>query len=105
MSDTSQGTGWWIASDGKWYAPEVHPSHRTAGSTSQAKQPARRISTRSGINVLGIVGVVLLILVVAYISTSDGIDQIQVFGKSCVWLHHAWSFHATCSANVNLPNP
>ena len=22
MSDTSQGPGWWIASDGKWYAPE-----------------------------------------------------------------------------------
>jgi hypothetical protein len=23
MSDTSQGLGWWQASDGKWYAPEV----------------------------------------------------------------------------------
>ena len=22
MSDTSQGPGWWLASDGKWYAPE-----------------------------------------------------------------------------------
>ncbi|HEY5156149.1 MAG TPA: NINE protein [Acidimicrobiales bacterium] len=21
MSDTSQGEGWWLASDGKWYAP------------------------------------------------------------------------------------
>ena len=25
MSDTSQGEGWWQASDGKWYAPELHP--------------------------------------------------------------------------------
>jgi hypothetical protein len=25
MSDTSQGEGWWQASDGKWYAPEQHP--------------------------------------------------------------------------------
>jgi len=25
MSDVSQGPGWWIASDGKWYAPELHP--------------------------------------------------------------------------------
>ncbi len=25
MSDTSQGPGWWMASDGKWYAPELHP--------------------------------------------------------------------------------
>jgi hypothetical protein len=22
MSDTSQGPGWWQASDGKWYPPE-----------------------------------------------------------------------------------
>ena len=25
MSDTSQGDGWWLASDGKWYAPESRP--------------------------------------------------------------------------------
>ena len=25
MSDVSRGPGWWIASDGKWYAPELHP--------------------------------------------------------------------------------
>jgi len=25
MSDTSQGPGWWIASDGRWYPPELHP--------------------------------------------------------------------------------
>ena len=27
MSDTSQGPGWWQASDGKWYAPEIHPDY------------------------------------------------------------------------------
>lgn len=25
MSDTSQGEGWWLASDGKWYPPESKP--------------------------------------------------------------------------------
>jgi|GEM_PF-3278581 hypothetical protein len=25
MSDTSQGPGWWLASDGRWYAPELAP--------------------------------------------------------------------------------
>ncbi len=25
MSDVSQGPGWWQASDGKWYPPELHP--------------------------------------------------------------------------------
>lgn len=28
MSDVTQGPGWWIASDGKWYPPELHPSVR-----------------------------------------------------------------------------
>jgi hypothetical protein len=26
MSDVSQGPGWWLASDGRWYAPELHPA-------------------------------------------------------------------------------
>jgi hypothetical protein len=28
MSDSSQGPGWWQASDGKWYAPEQHPDYQ-----------------------------------------------------------------------------
>jgi hypothetical protein len=28
MSDVAQGPNWWIASDGKWYPPEQHPSVR-----------------------------------------------------------------------------
>lgn len=28
MSDTSQGEGWWQASDAKWYPPESHPDYR-----------------------------------------------------------------------------
>jgi hypothetical protein len=28
MSDTSQGQGWWQASDGKWYPPEQHPNYQ-----------------------------------------------------------------------------
>jgi hypothetical protein len=28
MSDTPQGPGWWLASDGRWYAPELHPDFR-----------------------------------------------------------------------------
>lgn len=27
MSDQSQGTDWWQASDGKWYPPETHPDY------------------------------------------------------------------------------
>ena len=31
MSDTSQGPGWWQASDGKWYPPEQHERARGPG--------------------------------------------------------------------------
>jgi uncharacterized membrane protein YccF (DUF307 family) len=31
VSDTSQGPGWWQASDGKWYPPEQAPGYQQAG--------------------------------------------------------------------------
>lgn len=34
MSDSSQGHGWWQASDGKWYAPELHPEYSPPSSSS-----------------------------------------------------------------------
>ena len=41
MSDTSQGEGWWQASDGKWYAPEQHPDVQQPD-VPQPTQPVRR---------------------------------------------------------------
>ncbi len=38
MSDKSEGPGWWIASDGKWYPPELHPSVREESTTSPSMQ-------------------------------------------------------------------
>ena len=38
MSDTSQGPGWWLASDGKWYPPELWtgpPTMRPAAAPAQ----------------------------------------------------------------------
>jgi hypothetical protein len=32
MTDTSPGPGWWLASDGRWYPPHLHPRSRPAGS-------------------------------------------------------------------------
>jgi hypothetical protein len=37
MADTSQGAGWWLASDGKWYPPESLP----ASTNSQQVRPQR----------------------------------------------------------------
>jgi len=39
MSDISQGPGWWIASDAKWYAPEQHPDYGTPQATTPPVPP------------------------------------------------------------------
>jgi Domain of unknown function (DUF4190) len=53
MSDTSQGHGWWLASDGKWYPPELwtgSPEARPGGATGHdphvgSQDPRRPDST------------------------------------------------------------
>ena len=41
MSDTSQGPGWWQASDGKWYPPEQAPGGGSgAGGAAYRPTPA-----------------------------------------------------------------
>ena len=39
MSDTSQGEGWWIASDGKWYPPEQQPHVGPYGTPNPGSGP------------------------------------------------------------------
>ncbi len=46
MSDSSPGPGWWQASDGKWYPPELHPAVTEAAAREapapDTSAPARR---------------------------------------------------------------
>jgi len=37
LSDDLQGIGWWLASDGKWYPPDLHPAARYAATGEQAR--------------------------------------------------------------------
>ncbi len=50
MSDKSEGPGWWIASDGKWYPPELHPSvtenSRMRSRADTPVQPAGQVPER-----------------------------------------------------------
>ncbi len=39
MSDTAQGPGWWQASDGRFYAPELHPQYQPAPQYQQPPSP------------------------------------------------------------------
>ncbi len=60
MSDISQGPGWWMASDGRWYPPESHPA---AAHRSGVLPPSR--SSMPGWAIAVIVGgCVLFVLVV-----------------------------------------
>ena len=43
MSDGAQGPGWWVASDGNWYAPEQHPNY-------QAPLPAPPLPNPPGVS-------------------------------------------------------
>ena len=40
MSDKPEGPGWWIASDGKWYPPELHPSFKHDSHAAPATMPS-----------------------------------------------------------------
>ncbi len=43
MSDVAQGPGWWLASNGKWYPPELHPA-RTNGGTAGPSSAASAVA-------------------------------------------------------------
>ena len=40
MSDTAQGPGWWLASDGKWYPPELWTGPPATGPTVTGPSPS-----------------------------------------------------------------
>ena len=54
--------------------------------------------------ILAIVAVVLVALLIAYISLSDGIDYVHGFGKACLIIHDGWHFHMHCGS-VSAPRP
>jgi hypothetical protein len=46
VSDTWQSPGYWLASDGKWYSPELHPdASEPVGASSAGPLEARRMDT------------------------------------------------------------
>jgi hypothetical protein len=50
MGDVSQGQGWWLASDGRWYPPETHPLAKLAGAPATVAPVAPSVApvTRAG---------------------------------------------------------
>jgi hypothetical protein len=64
MSDVSQGPGWWLASDGRWYPPESQPNYVAPpppqGPAVISIQPRPQSST--GSVVLGLAGLGMLLI-------------------------------------------
>ena len=74
MSDVSQGEGWWQASDGKWYPPDLRPDlppppKQPKSSLPQpGSPPAPSTSPSVGKRVGVAVGVVVLVIVAAIVA-------------------------------------
>ena len=97
MSDTSQGPGWWLASDGRWYPPEqapgtppsVAPQSVTsnpvqAQSNPQPRQSAITIDRASVPPLIAIGAGVLVVLgsLLAWATVSAGIINVSAAGTS-----------------------
>jgi len=50
MSDVSQGPGWWMASDGRWYPPELHPDVRAGDGMAPAAGRSEGGSDAGGVD-------------------------------------------------------
>ena len=76
MSDRSLGTGWWYASDGKWYPPETHPDYRPPA-------PPQRQANPTGLG--GMIALALLCVLMVggvtifLVATEDGTDEDVTF--------------------------
>ena len=68
MSDTSQGPGWWIASDGRWYPPSAQPGPQEVQSVTggvDVLHQDRPRKSQNGWYGLGVIVVVLGVLLAA----------------------------------------
>ena len=107
MSDTSQGPDWWIASDDKWYPPDLHPSYRPP----PPKTPTLRQGSGNAlvdrirwVNVARVVAVILVVIGIwllfdqpsvtyrGYITPDLG-NQAGTVSGQCIspwdrWTHH-----------------
>ena len=73
MSDASQGPGWWLASDGRWYPPPTDaaaPTPRPPGRRPPAHMAPRKSRARwYALGLLAIIVVVVIIVVLASTGT------------------------------------
>ncbi len=88
MSDTSQGPGWWLASDGKWYPPESAPQAPAPPQAPASPVPgpvatapvAPAKKNRKGIGCLTTLVIFVVVVVIIVVASSGG-SSANVTGK------------------------
>ena len=97
MSDVSQGPGWWMASDEKWYAPESHPNYRPPSPPPPPAPPTAAMSIAStstrpryGLQIVTLLLVLVGVMaaVAGYAVYYHGKDQYEYCQNSRIWQLH-----------------
>lgn len=95
MSDTSQGPGWWLASDGRWYPPTARPgvpldetsasqvgvpssthSGMTASLPGRALGPVITVITQTGFALVAALNLLLTVLIVQTSGAFEDFDRL-----------------------------
>jgi uncharacterized RDD family membrane protein YckC len=95
MSDSSQGPGWWQASDGKWYPPEAAASAAPAAGAAPTGDLADWGTRAIGILidwvcifVIAIVGFIIVVILGAISSTLGSLVGLVLYiALTCAWLY------------------
>ena len=88
MSDVSRGTGWWLATDGKWYPASETPPHaspptrRSPAHRSPRRQKGSGGPGRALLASLGVVVIVVVIAVVVVVLTMNGANKKKSAGAN-----------------------
>jgi hypothetical protein len=51
---------------------------------------------------LRVIMLVALVVVLVYVTTSNGVDYVHTLGKTCLLAHHGWQMHVQCGVTSPL---
>jgi len=108
MTDTSQGPGWWEASDDKWYPPEEHPSYRPPPPTESfgTTTVESRTAPRAKPLVFALLGVILLVTAAILMGVhSEQVSQDGVFDPTSAADCYAASQGILPSSDCTVSSP
>lgn len=82
MSDGSQGPGWWLASDGKWYSPERAPQDEGAQSSQEPAADGRPPWWKKAVPLWLVLVIAVLALGLGAATTSNNRDETTAWSST-----------------------